>query len=237
MKKLRNVLGLFAGASVFLTGCLGGETSPFPPTQTAIYVSADGSLYTALTEDLKAVFGEVSQELSAGDEDTAALFQELLADDSQVEAELSAMAEKEALAYAADRKSSITDKPPVQVHTCKVKDGVATLVYEYGSAKDLVDFTEAVQDTGNHPQVLEITTVGQGLVEGKVSDGNWFRADKKSPVELKEIMAQSDLKLVSVKGAVTVQTEGKLLYCSGDVDIKDVYTAEIAGGNAYLVFK
>ncbi len=237
MKKLRNVLGLFAGASLLLTGCLGGKTSPFPPVQTAIYVSADGSLYTALREDLREVFGEVGQELSGGAADAEALLQELLGDDGPVEEELSAMAEREASAYIADSKSPVTDKPAVQVHTCQVKDGVATLVYEYGSPEALVEFTERTQDMENHPEALAITTVGQGLVEGMVSDGSWIRVDKKSPVELKEVLAQSDRRLVSVRGAVTVQTEGRILYCSGDVTVKDAYTAEIAGGNAYLVFQ
>ena len=50
-------------------------------------------------------------------------------------------------------------------------------------------------------------------------------------------MKQSKLRLVSVNGAASIQTEGKILYYSGNLNLKDEFTAEVTDGNAYLVFK
>lgn len=41
---------------------------------------------------------------------------------------------------------------------------------------------------------------------------------------------------IRVSGTVTVQTEGKILTCTGG-NLTDAYTAEVSGGDAYLLFK
>ena len=98
-------------------------------------------------------------------------------------------------------------------------------------------FTEQVQDEKNHVESLSVSTVADGLLAGKVADGKWFDVKKGSAVAVDEVMKKSKLSLVSVEGTATIQTEGAILYYSGDVILKDAYTADVSGGNAYLVFK
>ena len=43
--------------------------------------------------------------------------------------------------------------------------------------------------------------------------------------------------MVVAEGTVTIQTEGRILYYSGAVELRDEYTAQVTGGTAYIVFR
>ena len=42
---------------------------------------------------------------------------------------------------------------------------------------------------------------------------------------------------IIVTGTVTIQTEGRILYYSGAVNLKDEFTAQVTEGTAYIVFR
>ncbi len=50
-------------------------------------------------------------------------------------------------------------------------------------------------------------------------------------------MKKKDLPMVIVTGTVTIQTEGRILYYSGAVNLKDEFTAQVTEGTAYIVFR
>lgn len=214
MKKAK-LAAIAVMAGLMLYGCKGGGgTSSFPPEQSAIYVNRNGEIYSALVKTY----------------DTSRDYYDA--------AELKAMAEAEVAAYNAEHPvGQEGSSKAVTLTDCTLENGMARIVYEYADGTSLSQFTGQFQDAVNHAETLEVSTVAEGLTQGKVTDGAWMDVKKNSTAALDDVMKQSRLHLVSVNGAVSVQTEGKILYYSGNVTLKDEFTAEITEGNAYLVFK
>lgn len=209
MKKT-GMAALALAAGMMLSGCKAGKTSTFPPQQSAVYVSKEGAIYTALVEHYDASDTGYSGE------------------------ELRAMAEQEAADY--NREYGTGSEALVSVAECTVSEGTATLVFCYGAAEDLCRFTEISQDTVNHPEQLQVTTNSVYLT-GNDSEGGWTDARKNSATTLGAVRKKKDLPMVVVSGPVTVQTEGQILYYSGAVTLKDEFTAQVSEGEAYIVFK
>lgn len=216
MRKAKVVAAIFFAAAM-LFGCK-AEVSPFPPEQSSIYVNKAGEIYSAIVETYDA--GKTYYNA----------------------AELKVLAEAEAASYNAANPIvsggvGESGNAAVVLNTCTLENGVAKVVYQYADGRNLSRFTELVQDEKNHVDSLTVSTVSEGILAGKVADGTWVHAKKGSAVARDVVMKQSKRSLVSVTGSATVQTEGEILYYSGDVILKDAYTAEISGGNAYLVFQ
>lgn len=146
--------------------------------------------------------------------------------------ELTTFIEEWVTAYNAEQGGS-----GVTLESCTLKDGKATAVFNYASGADLCSFTQASDDVANQTSILEVTTVSEGLVQGKVSDGTWKAAKDRVDVSLDTVIKQGDLKLVTVDGAVTLQTEGKIQYYSGAITMVDDFTVTTTGGKSYIVFK
>lgn len=211
MKKAKAAAFAIA-AGFMISGCISGKTSTFPPRQNAIYVARDGRMYTALTE-------------SYDSSDTGY--------DSE---ELRSMAAEEAAGYN-EAYGREENQEPVIVAECTVEEGTATIVYQYMTAEDLCRFTDISQDTANHPESLEITTNSMSLTEEEEGQMAWTDVRKESATDLETVRKKNDLPMVVVTGAVTVQTEGRILYYSGAVNLKDEFTAQVAEGTAYIVFR
>jgi len=213
MKKVKTAI--FTIAAFFtLSGCAAGRTSTFPPRQNAVYVSRDGGLYTAILQN----YDESS--------DTGY--------DAQ---ELKAMAQKEAAEYNSTYGSG-QGQDPVSVAECTVEQGTASVIYQYATPEDLCRFTQISQDAYNHPDSLEVTTNSERLAEETPwEEGAWIDAEKNSTAALETVMKKKDLPMVVVSGAVTLQTEGRILYYSGAVNLKDEYTVQVTEGTAYVVFR
>ena len=60
---------------------------------------------------------------------------------------------------------------------------------------------------------------------------------KNSAVTSQEVLKKKDLPMAVVSGPVTVQTEGKIIFYSGAVDLTDEYTAKVTEGTAWIVFR
>jgi len=187
------------------------KTSTFPPTQDVVYVERSGALYTAITEAYDPSDTGYSAE------------------------ELEAMAAQEMSEYNAEFAAD-ADSQPVSIEECTVAGGTACIVYKYASAGDLCRFTEISQDMENHPESLMVTTNSAGLAAGDVQR-TWTDARKKEAASLETVMKRKDLPMVVVSGAVTVQTEGRILYYCGDAELEDEYTARVKGGTVWLVFR
>lgn len=191
-------------------GCLPGA-SAFPPRQNAVYVSRDGSLYTAIIETYDPSGAGYDRE------------------------ELKAMAQEEVMRYNGQYGAG-ADVRPVSIAECAVEEGTASIVYQYASPEDLCRFTEMSQDDANHPESLRVTTNSENLAEGQI-EGDWTDARKNEPASLDAVRKREGLPMVVVSGAVTVQTEGRILYYCGAVNLKDEYTAQVEQGTACIVFR
>lgn len=204
------VLALWLGGMAAAAGC-SPKTSAFPPKQNAVYVARDGGLYTAIIE-------------TYDPEDTWY--------DGE---ELRAMAEEEAAQYNGEYKTEAGSQP-VSVAECAVAEGTASIVYRYASPEDLCRFTGISQDAKNHPENLVVTTNSQALA-GMEVPGGWTDARREEEASLEKVRKREGLPMVVVSGAVTVQTEGRILYYCGSVDLEDGYTARVTEGTAYIVFR
>ncbi len=200
---------LAMGLGVMAAGC-SPKTSTFPPNQNAIYVSRDGEVYTAIVEEY-----DPSDTGYSGEE-------------------LRVMAEAELSEYNGEFAGG-GDVLPVSIEACTVSEGKASIVYKYAGPEDLCRFTQMSQDMKNHPESLEVTT-NSANIAGE-DTGNWTDARKKEVAALETVMKRKDLPMVIVDGAVTVQTEGRILYYCGAVEMKDEYTASVTEGTAYIVFR
>lgn len=213
MKKVK-VAAVIILSGLLLYGCkIGGEKSTFPPEQSTIYVSRDEEIYTALVKEYDTSRGYYNGE------------------------ELKAMAEKEAAEYNAEHPSGQEEAASVSLTQCSLEDGKAKVVYRYLTGDDLCGFTEAAQDTINGVERFKVSAVADGLAEINENGSAWVDVKKNSTIDPGEVMKQSKLHLVVVTGASSIQTEGKILYYCGNVNLKDEFTAEITEGSACLIFK
>ena len=210
MKKYSKA-ALAISMSLLLAGCVQSKTSTFPPAQSAIYVSGEGVLYTSLVRNYDP-------------SDTGYDAEELLA-----------MARSEAEEYNAGQGAG-SGQAPVAVTECRVQEGTASVVYQYAGADHLVRFTELTQDDDNHPESLAVSTNTAYLAGGEFPSP-WTDARKNAAADQSTVLKKKDLPLVVVTGPVTVQTEGQILYYSGSVSLKDEFTAQVAEGTAYIVFR
>lgn len=213
MKRIK-VAAVIILSGLLLYGCkMGGEKSTFPPEQSTIYVSRDGEIYTALVKEYDTSHGYYSVE------------------------ELKAMAENEAAEYNAEYPSGQEGSASVSLTECSLENGTVKVVYQYLTGDDLCRFTEAAQDEINGVEYFQVSTVADGLGEMNEASTTWVDVKKNGTINPGEIMKQSKLHLVVVTGGSSVQTEGKILYYSGNVSLKDQFTAEVADGSACLIFK
>lgn len=205
---------LVLAAGVVMSACGPRGSSTFPPQQNAVYVSREGELYTALIEDYDP------------------------SDTGYSAQELQAMASRELADYNSQYGTREVPEP-VAIVLCAVEGGKASIVYQYASPEDLCRFTQFSQDTANHPESLVITTNTAGLTDGGggVIEGSWTDVRKNTPVTSEDVRKKKDLPMAVVSGPVTVQTEGKIVFYSGAVSLTDEYTAQVAEGTAYIVFR
>ena len=111
------------------------------------------------------------------------------------------------------------------------------MVYRYLTGDDLCRFTEAAGDQINQVEDFKVSTVADGLGKMNETGGTWVEVKNNSTIDPGEIMKKSKLNLVVITGGASVQTEGKILYYSGNVNLKDEFTAQVTEGSACLIFK
>lgn len=219
MKKVKIALAT-AVASILLFGCvgLGRASGTFSPDQSSVFAARDGGISSALVE--------------ACDKDY------------YDQGELESYARQAVIAYnmahggkeAAQNEEGASEKLPVAIDSCTIEDGVGRLIFDYASGSDLVDFAKESGDTTNQIEKFEITTVADGLVQGKITDASFVKKDG-SKISHDAITKQSSWHLVTAEGTATVQTEGKIEFMTEGVTLVDDHTATLPGGKAYIVFR
>ncbi len=206
---------VFLLAVLLLTGCGGEEEearSVFPPEQSLIYMASDGSLYTVLV----GTYDESRDYYSAD--------------------ELRTREEENAARYnAAQPETAEGELPPVSVTDVSMAGGTARVICRYSGGLHLCQFTEETGDLENHPDFLEVTTVEEGLPTEEVWDAPWMDTENQEETTQKTVFRQREMRLLHITGTVTVQTEYKIRYYSGAVELADAFTARITGGEAWLV--
>lgn len=209
MKKFKTAFAGFI-AAVLLAGCAGSSaaTSVFSPETSSIFVTREGAVSSAIVESYEEK-------------------------DYYSEEGLKAFAQESVDAY---NQAAGTDKA-VALKSCSMKDGKASLVFEYGSGNDLVQFAKEYEDAANQVQSLEVSTVADALAKGKLKDVTYVDVKKKAPASADAATSDGALHAVEVEGAVTLQTEGRVVYTSENVTLADDFTAQTPEGKSYIIFR
>lgn len=209
MKKRKAVLAAVIAAGM-LTGCLGrGGSNALNAESSRIFVTGDGVFQTATVETYE------EKDYYNADE-------------------LKAYLEEAALAY-----NGAHGEGAVTLDSCSMEKGTARMIFKYKSGGDLAGFAAEYEDKENQVDSISVSTfsdvLGQSETDGviflKASDGK--QAEKKALTQ----KGQSHAVVVESKNPVTIQTEGKLLFVSDNVVVKDSYTVQTAEGKSYIIFK
>lgn len=209
MKKKKAILAALIAAGM-LTGCLGRVGSgSLNGESSRIFVTEEGMLQTATVETY------ADQDYYNADE-------------------LKAYLQEAASAY-----NQVHGQGAVTLDSCNMEKGSAHMIFGYGSGDDLVGFTSEYEDKENRVDSIQVTTLSaatgsigaEGVVLVKTSDGK--QADKKALSGKEKFRTV----VVETQNPVTIQTEGKLIFVSNNVDVKDRHTVQITKGKSYIIFK
>lgn len=209
MKKRKAALAALIAAGM-LTGCLGRSGGGALNTESSrIYVTGTGGLQTATVETYE------QQDYYNADE-------------------LKAYLEETALSY-----NQANGEGAVKLESCSMEKGVARMIFQYSSSKDLVNFVSQYEDKDNQVDSFSVTTFSE--ISGKAeSEGvEFLKASDGKKAEKKALTSKSGSHAVVIEGKspVTIQTEGKLLFVSKNVVIKDQHTVQTSEGKNYIIFK
>lgn len=208
MKKVKAVLAVLLAAAV-VTGCAGrGETSTFEPKSSGIFVTEAGTLRTATVETY---------------EDQ----------DYYKEEEWKAYLKENVAAYNAEHGEGA-----VTLNSCSMKDGTASMIFDYATGNDLAQFTAAYEDTANQVDSITVTGVAEALEQAKAEGVLFIRTKDGKTASTDEIAGKGDYHVVAVEGGpVKIQTEGKIMYTSDGVSLNSSFIAQTAEGKNYIIFK
>jgi hypothetical protein len=208
MKKKKSILAVFLAAGI-LTGCLGQNGGALNTESSRIYVTKEGTLQTATVETYANQDYYRAEEL------------------------------KTDLEEAVSQYNNSHGQGAVTLESCALESGKARMVFHYGTGSDLAGFSAEYEDKENHVDSISVTplssVLGQSESEGvvfvKASDGK--QAEKKALSNKGKCFAI----VVESQQPVTIQTQGKLLFVSNHVVVKDRYTVQTAQGKNYIIFK
>lgn len=207
MKKARIILAVMI-AGAMLSGCAGRGSS------TSTFSPEQSSIFVARD-------GSISSALV-----------ETYTNDYYDQEELRASIEASVADFSAE-----LGRTPVTLSSCTLGNGRAIALFEYESGADLCAFGKATEDEVNILETLEFTTVEKGQMADGMSNVEWKKAKDGSAVSAETVTKKGAVHLVYLDGNAMVQTEGKIQFYSGNVSLKDGFTAVVSGGQAYLAFQ
>lgn len=132
-----------------------------------------------------------------------------------------------------DAYNTKAGKEAVSLDSCTMSNGTATAVFKYVDGTTVCDFAAAIMDPSTQVQQIEWSTITEELAKKKVEEGSWVEADDGNS----RTRGTTQLKLLSFDGVMTIQTEGKIRYYSGDITLIDDFTVSANGGQVYIAFK
>ena len=208
MKKMKAVLAVLITAGL-LAGCAGrGGTSTFEPKSSGIFVTDAGPFSTATVETY---------------------------DDQDYynEEEWKTFLEENVASYNAEHGEGA-----VALQSCSLKDGTASMIFDYATGSDLAQFTALYEDTANSVNSIDIIPVAQALEEAGTAGTIFIKTADGKTASTDEIAKKTDYHVVAVDGGpVKIQTEGKIMYTSDGVKLNSSFIAEISEGKNYIIFK
>ena len=199
-----------------LTGC---STVKFSPTETSIFIKKNRSIVSAEIEDFdNSEFGEErydESELLAFVEETVISYNE----------EIDGLA----YAYASDTNEDLA----VSISSLTVEDGSATLILNFASADDYVDFYFSAAFGGLDDLIVGLVSdgVNSGLSFSDMVDADGNEADYDTMTE------NEDYVLVSVTGSTVMQVQGIVMYYSSGCTLQDSSTVLTTDETSYVIFK
>lgn len=207
MKKRKVVLTVLISVGL-LTGCLGRD-SALNSESSRIYVTDEGTFQTATVE----AYAEQDYYNADG---------------------LKSDLEEAVAAYNGDHGEGA-----VTLNSCSMEKGIAKMIFSYGSGEDLVSFSSQYEDKDNMVDSISISSLSDVLGQGKTEGIVFLNASDGKQAEEKTLNAKGENHaiIVETQTPVTIQTQGKLLFVSENVEIKDHYTVIAAPGKSYIIFK
>lgn len=219
MKRAKLLL-VAAATSLTLFGCQGGmggiaKTSTFAPEVSSIFISQDSSVASAIVEEYQASDRYNQDELK-----------------QEIEQVVITYNKAKGAAEAAENTDG-NAKLPVALRSCTLTDQKAVAIFDYAGGNDLVTFAAETFDRANGAERLEVSKVSSGFP----TDINYLSTKDQTKVDVSEISKQAELNVVVVEGAVTLQTEGKILYITDGVNLADEFRVVTPAGKSCIVFE
>lgn len=199
-----------------LTGC---SSAKFNPTETSIYIKKDRSIISAEIEE----FDNSEFDEERYDEDELREFVE--------EAVIAYNTEKDGLAYAYE--SDTKEDLAVSIDSLTVEDGIATLILNYASSDDYVDFYGSAALGGLDQLIVGLVSDG---VNSDLSFTDMLDADG-NEADYDEVTENESYVLVAVQGSVVMQVQGTVMYYSSGCTLQDSSTVVTTDEICYVIFK
>lgn len=227
-RKAAAVLGIIAG--ILLAGC-GQQTkdAQWMANENSVYVTRDGQVQSALVysseqfnelynaEELKAFAEQAVVEYNAGPEQQDGATTVKVGDSAD---------------------GSETEKSPVTLTSCKLENRTGYLVFDYAEPEDYLEFARFSGDNTSTITELAVTASGDAAEAGVLSGVSLMKPNGKE-AGTEEVLKSADYQIVSVEGAGTICTQGRIAYISsgGEVSLKDDFTAVTGEGSHVIIFK
>ena len=135
-------------------------------------------------------------------------------------------------------KNFLEENVAVTLQTCSLKEGTASMIFDYATGSDLAQFTALYEDTANQVNSIDIIPVAQALEEAGAAGTIFVKTADGKTASTDEIAKKTDYHVVAVDGGpIKLQTEGKIMYTSDGVKLNSSFIAEISEGKNYIIFK
>lgn len=209
MKKRKAVLAALLAAGM-LTGCLGnGGSSTLNSESSRIYVTEEGTLQTATVESY------AQQDYYNGDE------------------------LKTFLEEAVSQYNGANGQNQVTLDSCTLDNGTARMMFHYASPEALIGFTTQYEDKANLVESISVNKLSEVYGQSESEGVAFIKASDGKEADRKALSKRGDNRAVVMTSAnpVTIQTQGKILFVSNNVVIKDSHTVQTTKGKSYIIFK
>lgn len=216
MKKRSRILVALLAVGL-LAGCAGrgGDNSFDNPKSSSIYVTDAGTFSTATVEtyEKQDYFNE-----------------------EEWKGQWTAFLEQAAVDYNSEHGEGA-----VSLKSSSFQDGTITMIYDYATGADLVQFTAAFEDEANQVGSISTISVEEALNQAGTGGVLFVRLSDGKTASTDEIAKKSDYHVVVVEGLPgqtrKLKTEGKIAFVSSNVSITNSYAVEVGEGKSYIIFK
>lgn len=216
MKKRSRILVALLAVGL-LAGCAGrgGDNSFDNPKSSSIYVTDEGTFSTATVETYE---------------------KQDYYNEEEWKGQWTSFLEQAAADYNSEHGEGA-----VTLKSGSLEDGTITMIYDYATGDDLVQFTSFFEDEANQVGAISSISVEEALNQAGTDGILFVRLSDGKTASTDEIAKKSDYHVVVVEGLPgqtrKIKTEGKIAFVSSNVSITNSYAVEIGEGKSYIIFK